>query len=89
MSTLELVLQVAREGLLVALLVSAPVVLIATLVGLVVAFLQAATQLQEQTLAFGVRLVAVALALLALGPWMGAEIVRFTALVFERIPHVR
>ena len=88
MSGLELVLQAARDGLVIALVVSAPFVGVAMAVGLVVAVLQAATQIQEQTLSFAPKLIAVALALAALGPWMGAELVRFTAAVLERIPQI-
>jgi type III secretory pathway component EscS len=62
---------------LLSLLVSLPVVGIAALVGLVVAALQAATQLQDATIAHLPRLVAVALALAVLAPWMGSEIAEF------------
>jgi len=66
-----------QSALLLALLVSLPVVGVAALVGLVVAAFQAATQLQDPTIAHLPRLVAVALALVVLGPWMGSEIAGF------------
>ena len=66
-----------ESALLLALLVSLPVVGVAALVGLVVAAFQAATQLQDPTIAHLPRLVAVALALVVLGPWMGSEIAGF------------
>jgi type III secretion HrpO family protein len=71
-----------EKALVVSLLVSLPVVGIAALVGLVVAALQAATQLQDATIAHLPRLVAVALALVVLGPWMGSEIAEFAREAF-------
>ena len=70
------------RSVLLALLVSLPVVGVAALVGLVVAAFQAATQLQDATIAHLPRLVAVALALALLGPWMGAEIAGFARETF-------
>lgn len=78
----------AREGLLLAIIVSAPVVLASLVVGLVVSIVQATTQIQEQTLSFAPKLVAVMLALAVAGPWMGAQIVRFTAVIFEAVPRI-
>ncbi|HVR18799.1 MAG TPA: type III secretion system export apparatus subunit SctS [Polyangiaceae bacterium] len=66
-----------ESALLLALLVSLPVVGVAAVVGLVVAAFQAATQLQDPTIAHLPRLVAVALALVVIGPWMGSEIADF------------
>ena len=66
-----------QSALLLALLVSLPVVGVAAVVGLVVAAFQAATQLQDPTIAHLPRLVAVALALVVIGPWMGSEIAGF------------
>ena len=82
----ELMVRVAREGLYLMLLVSAPVLIVAMVVGLVVSVLQAATQVQEQTLSFVPKLVAAVLTLAVLGPWMGAQLVRFTQTVFESFP---
>ncbi|HEY3354078.1 MAG TPA: flagellar biosynthesis protein FliQ [Polyangia bacterium] len=82
----DLMLRVAREGLYLMLLVSAPVLVVAMIVGLVVSVLQAATQVQEQTLSFVPKLVATFLTLAILGPWMGAQLVRFTRTLFESFP---
>ncbi|MCC6216909.1 MAG: type III secretion system export apparatus subunit SctS [Polyangiaceae bacterium] len=70
----------AQEALLLAVAVSLPVVGVAAVVGLAVAVLQAATQIQDSTLAHLPRLVVVAIALAIAGPWMGREI----ALLAER-----
>jgi flagellar biosynthetic protein FliQ len=77
----ELVLRVVREGLLLVLLLSAPPLLASALVGFVVGVVQAATQIHDQTVAFVPKLVVVVLVLLALGPVLGAQLLRFTQAV--------
>jgi flagellar biosynthetic protein FliQ len=84
----EYALRLTREGLYLMLLVSAPVLLVSMLVGLVVGVLQAATQVQDQTVAFVPKLVAAFVTLAILGPWIGAQLVRFTQVVFEAFPLV-
>jgi type III secretion HrpO family protein len=83
MPSLEGLSALGQEALVLSLAVSLPVVAIAALVGLVVAALQAATQIQDVTIAHLPRLVAVALALVLVGPWMGAEIAAFAARVLQ------
>lgn len=85
----EAVLQVVREGLYLALLVSLPVLAVSLGVGLLFGVLQAATQIQEHTLAFVPRLAAVLLALALLGGWMGAEILRYTTGLWEILGAIR
>jgi flagellar biosynthetic protein FliQ len=82
MTSLGDLVGLGESALLVSLLVSLPVVGIAALVGLVVAAFQAATQLQDATIAHLPRLVDVALALVVLGPWMGSEIAGFALEAF-------
>lgn len=89
LSTTELVLRVVREGLLLVLLVSAPPLLVSVLVGLVMGVLQTATQIQDQSLGFVPKLVAVVLTLVAMGPLLGAQVLRFTEAVLTSIGHVR
>jgi flagellar biosynthesis protein FliQ len=69
----------AQEALLLSVAVALPVVAVAALVGLVVAVLQAATQIQDVTIAHLPRFLAVAVALAVLGPWMGHQIAAFAA----------
>ena len=80
--------RVAREALMLALLLSLPVLGAALVVGLVVSVLQTATQVQEQTLSFVPRLAAALLALAIAGPWIGAQLVRFTSSLWSAIPLV-
>ena len=86
--TTEYLIRVAREGLYLAILLSAPIVLAALAVGLVVSIVQATTQIQEQTLSFAPKLVAVMLALAIASPWIGTQLVRFFAALFEAIPRI-
>jgi type III secretion HrpO family protein len=73
----------AQEALLLAVAVSLPVVGAAALIGLLVAVFQAATQVQDQTIAHLPRFVVVAVVLALTGPWMGAQIATFAARVFS------
>ena len=85
----ELTLRVAREGLVLVLLVSGGPMLASMLVGLVVGIFQATTQIQEQTLSYVPKLIAVFLSLMVLGPWMLMQSVRFAKALFESIATVR
>jgi flagellar biosynthetic protein FliQ len=88
-SALDLVLRAVREGLLLVLLVSAPPLLASLVVGVVVGLFQAATQIHDQTLVFVPKLIVVVLVLVAMGPVLGAQIVRFTQALLLAIPGVR
>jgi flagellar biosynthesis protein FliQ len=72
-------LHLGREALLLSLLLSAPALGAALLVGLVTGLLQAATQLQEHALGAVPRIVSVVAALVVAGPWIGARLARFAA----------
>jgi flagellar biosynthesis protein FliQ len=63
--------------------VSLPAVVVAALIGFLVAALQAATQIQDATISHLPRLLGVTLALILVGPWMGAQIVAFAARAFS------
>ncbi len=75
--TVDLVLEIFTEALMLAFKLAVPTLLIAMLVGLVIAVLQAATQVHEQTLTFAPKAIVVALGLLAMGPWMCSSIIDF------------
>ena len=80
--------RLAAESLYLVLLVSAPTLGVALVVGFALGLLQAVTQVQEQTLAFVPKLVAVALVLAVTGTWMSGEIVRFTDTLWRAIPQL-
>jgi flagellar biosynthetic protein FliQ len=83
-----LVVQAVREGLILVLLLSGPPLLASVAVGFLVGILQSATQIQDQTLAFVPKLVVVLLVLAAMGPALGAQLVRFTHALFLSFPTV-
>jgi len=82
MPSLAYLTAIGQEALLLSVAVSLPVVGVAALIGLVVAVLQAATQVQDITIAHLPRLIVVAIALAIAGPWMGGEIAAFAARIF-------
>lgn len=79
------VLDVAREAIWVTLQLCAPILLIGLVVGVAIGFLQALTQIQEQTLVFAPKILAVFLALLVFLPMMGAVLAGFMSQIAARI----
>jgi flagellar biosynthesis protein FliQ len=76
--TTEVILRIAQESIYTILIVIAPVAGVALVVGLLVSIFQATTQIQEQTLAFVPKIVAVFLTILFFGSWMLNVVVDFT-----------
>lgn len=79
------IMELMADAFMTALTMSGPMLLISVLVGLVIAILQAATQVHEQTLTFVPKLIAIGLVLLLMGPWMISQITDFTTRLFEFI----
>ncbi len=77
---------ITQEALFLVLVASAPPVLMSLLVGFIISLFQATTQIQEQTLTFAPKVVAVFGVLALAGPWIGSQLVRFTYHVFDRFP---
>lgn len=82
----DIVLQVGREALYLIVALAGPLLLSALAVGLLVGVLQAATQIQEQTLSFIPKLLALVVALVLMGPWLLSSWVGYTEQLFLRIP---
>ncbi len=80
-----MVLDLFRDAIYVTLMTSAPMLLVALIVGLIIAVFQATTQIQEQTLSFVPKLVAILLVVLLLGPWILNTMVDYTLNVFENL----
>lgn len=78
--------QLSYRALLLILILSGPPILISMTLGLFVAVFQAATQIQEQTLSFTVKLIAVILTLLILGGWLSGQILQFASNIFNNFP---
>ncbi|HHX24032.1 MAG: flagellar biosynthesis protein FliQ [Tepidanaerobacteraceae bacterium] len=85
--TQEMVIYLARESLSTALLISAPMLGFGMLVGIIVSILQATTQIQEQTLTFVPKIIAVMAAIIIFGPWMLNVITKFTYNLFNNLPN--
>ena len=88
MSKAEL-LDYAQTCLLIVLRLSLIPILVATVIGILVSLLQALTQIQEQTLGFAVKLIAISLTLLACASWMGAELLLYTQDIFTHFALLR
>lgn len=65
-----LIIDVAREAIMQTILISAPMLMIALIVGLLISIFQTVTSIQEQTLAFVPKIIAVFISILVFGPWM-------------------
>jgi flagellar biosynthesis protein FliQ len=82
----QAVLSAGQQGLLMLLMVSAPVLLVVLVVGLVVSIFQAATQINEATLSFVPKIVAAVAVLGFAGPWMVSSLVEYIRSVLLAIP---
>ena len=82
----DLVIQLGQEALIVVLIVSAPMLGLGLAVGLMVSVFQATTSIQEQTLAFIPKIIAVFVAILVFGPWMLRIMVEFFSGIFIGLP---
>ncbi|WP_077615093.1 flagellar biosynthesis protein FliQ [Caenibacillus caldisaponilyticus] len=83
--SMEFVIHIGERAVMTTLLIAGPLLIIALVVGLVISIFQATTQIQEQTLAFIPKIVAVLIALVIFGPWMLTEIVSFTENIFMNL----
>ena len=84
--TYELVVQLARQAMITALLLSAPILVVALGVGLLVSVLQTMTQIQEETVAFVLKLFAVGLVTFVMLPWTLSIAVGFGSQLVRAIP---
>lgn len=81
-------LQFFQQGLWLAITISAPPLLIATLFGVLVSLVQAITQVQDQTLPYVVKLMSVAITVAVLGRWFGSELIQLLETAFTLIPTI-
>ena len=77
-----------QQGLWLAIILSAPPLIAATLFGVVVSLIQAVTQIQDQTLPYVVKLLSVSLVLAATGRWFGSELLQLANQAFTLIPFI-
>lgn len=86
--TPETVMTMGRTAMEITLMVSAPLLLVALIIGLIVSIFQAATQINEATLSFIPKLVGVFVALIIAGPWMLSVMLDYMRQVFTGIPNM-
>ncbi|HTJ19194.1 MAG TPA: flagellar biosynthesis protein FliQ [Steroidobacteraceae bacterium] len=84
--TPEMVMTIGQRALEITILLAAPLLLAALIIGLLVGVFQAATQINEMTLSFIPKLIGMAGTLVVAGPWMLKTIVGYTRELFESIP---
>ncbi|MCG7342882.1 flagellar biosynthesis protein FliQ [Sporosarcina sp. ACRSL] len=81
----ELIIAIAERAVWVILLTSGPLLVVALVTGLIVSIFQATTQIQEQTLAFVPKIIAVLVAIVIFGPWILARVTAFAADIFDNL----
>ena len=84
----EFIIYLGSRSLMIVAQVAGPIVLAAMIIGVVIAVFQAATQINEMTLTFIPKIVAVAVILLLLGSWMGTKLMSFATELFTAIPNL-
>ncbi|GFP77082.1 flagellar biosynthesis protein FliQ [Clostridium fungisolvens] len=84
----QLVIGIIKDALTTALYLSAPFLVISLVLGLLISIFQASTQIQEQTLTFVPKLIAVAAVGLLLGSWMLTQLMSFTERIFQMIANI-
>ncbi|HJV16366.1 MAG TPA: flagellar biosynthesis protein FliQ [Bacillales bacterium] len=81
----ESVIAIAERGIYTVLIVSGPLLLIALVVGLIISIFQATTQIQEQTLAFVPKIIAVLVGIVIFGPWMLSHMLSYAKEIFSNL----
>ena len=84
--TESFVMTLGRDALIMAFMLGAPLLGVSLLVGLIVSLFQAVTQINEMTLTFVPKLIALTLVFAFLGPWMLQQVIRFTVRLFDMLP---
>lgn len=83
------IIQFTTQALTLVLFLSLPPILVAAFIGTLVSLVQALTQVQEQTLGFAVKLIAVIITLFVTSQWLGAELHSFATLILDKISQIR
>jgi flagellar biosynthetic protein FliQ len=84
----DMAIQIGRDALSMVMLIASPMLGLGLLVGILVSIFQATTQIQEQTLAFIPKIIAIFVAILVFGPWMLSLMVDYTREIFTNLPNM-
>jgi type III secretion protein S len=82
------ILYLTSRGLLLVLVLSGPPIIVAAVVGVAVALIQALTQIQEQTLGFALKLIAVVITIFATASWLGGMLYEYSVAIFDTFPQL-
>jgi len=82
------VVALMNGGIIQILLLCAPVLIVGTVVGLIISILQATTQIQDQTISFVPKIIAIMATLIISGPWMFSVIRTYTIGIFNQLPNM-
>jgi flagellar biosynthesis protein FliQ len=80
--TVEQAMDLGREAIMMILVISGPILVLGLLVGLIISLMQAVTQLHEQTLVFVPKVLAMAVAVVVLTPWMARRMIEYSTELF-------
>lgn len=83
--TSEAIISIAERGIYTVLMISGPLLMLALVVGLIISIFQATTQIQEQTLAFVPKIVAVLVGIVFFGPWMLSYMLSYASEIFSNL----
>lgn len=75
-----------QQSLMLSVILSMPPVIVAVVIGVLISLIQAVTQIQEQTLPFAFKLIAVGVIVALTGRWMSVELVEYTQRIFDLVP---
>ena len=80
------IIELTLKGLILVLILSLPAILVAGIVGVCVSLFQALTQIQDQTISFAIKLIAVVFAIILTARWLGGEIYNYALNLFVQFP---
>ncbi len=86
--TPESALDIGKQALLLVLLLSAPILVLGLVVGVVISILQSVTQIQEMTLTFVPKIIVTVLAMIFFGPWMLRMLMSYSVQLLSRLPEL-
>jgi len=82
------ILYLTSRALVLVLMLSGPPIIVASVVGVAVSLIQALTQIQEQTLSFAIKLIAVVITIFATSGWLGGMIFEYSVAIFDTFPQL-
>jgi type III secretion protein S len=82
------ILYLTSRALVLVLMLSGPPIVVASVVGVAVSLIQALTQIQEQTLSFAIKLIAVVITIFATAGWLGGMIFEYSVVIFDTFPQL-